>query len=144
METKKGKIKSQIERVTIPNHLKDTLQVLCDEANASLGEIASVTKSDIVALLISSHGPQLSEEELKILREQHFDEVKFALWMANKLRLARASGVSLTIQDLLANNFGGVDRGKVEVKKKRRSRKDRSSGEKADDFIPEPTAVYSE
>jgi hypothetical protein len=95
------KVLKSVERVTIDECLKDKLDRFRDQANQALNGIAQVTKSDVVNLIIELHDPLLSELELQSLKAKHFDEVRFAKWMAERLKAARAAGESLSLGDLL-------------------------------------------
>lgn len=89
-----------IERATIAESLKPKLISLCEQANAALNGIATITKSDIVNLLLEGHSGSLSKDELDRLRVAHFDEVRFASWMATRLKEARSTGESVSLMEL--------------------------------------------
>lgn len=97
-----AKPQKQIERVTIEDRLKEKLTKLTEQANSSLQGIATVTKSDVANMLLEAHPDVLSHTEIEALKATHLDQVKFAYWVANRLKEARAAGETLTMQDVLA------------------------------------------
>lgn len=119
-----------IERATITEMQKVKLTALAAQANEALQGVTSVTKSDIVNLLIEENPDLLSNEQLEKLRLRHVDEVKYAFWMAQRLKAARESGESLTLSDLLAENKIFLDPKPSPSKKPRRKRK-HTAGEPA-------------
>lgn len=112
-----------IERVTISESLKSKLQALCDQANDSLQGMASVSKSDLVNLILDKHDASLSSVEIEALRNTHFDEVRFAQWMAGRLKAARNSGEAVSIMELIQQNnnlvSGALRRSPRRTKKKK-------------------------
>jgi hypothetical protein len=96
------KITKQVERAVISDALKTKLQAMTDQANAALQRIATVTKSDIVNLILGGHADELSSAEIDQLKALHLDQVKYAFWVAKRLKEARTAGESLSMQDVLA------------------------------------------
>ena len=95
------KPQKQIERVTVEDQHKEKLTKLTDEANAALQGIATVTKSDVANMILGNHPDALSSAEIETLKANHVDQVKFAFWVANRLKEARANGESLSLHDIL-------------------------------------------
>ena len=90
-----------VERATIAEDQKNKLAALAAQANEALKGIASITKSDIVNLMIEEHSDELCDRQIEKLRNRNVDEVKYALWIAKRLREARSAGESLTIKELM-------------------------------------------
>jgi hypothetical protein len=134
-----------IERVTIAEPLKLKLQALCDQANESLQGLASISKSDIINLLLDGHPGTLGKSEIERLRTEHFDEVRFAQWMANRLREARDSGEAMSIMDLIERSKGLMQTPKPTRPARRSKKRDGNESdvetEDADKSTPEADAI---
>lgn len=91
-----------IERVTILDCHREKLARLTEQANAAMGGIASISKSDIVNMILGDHPDALSYDEVERLRAAHVDQVKLALWLADAAREAKKAGESVSLVDLLA------------------------------------------
>lgn len=116
----KDKPAKVIERATISESLKDKLMQLTNQANDALQGIASISKSDVINLILSGHSGSLSPLELEKLRDDHVDEIKYAYWIASQLKLARDRGENLSIEYLLSQR--NSDEEKVNAKKPRKRR----------------------
>lgn len=118
------KVSKPIERVTVAEALKDKLANLAAQATSALQGIASVTKSDIVNLLIEDHPDELSDAQIGRLKSTHIDQVKYAFWIAQRLKTARDAGEAITIQELLAQSQPLVNTSNASAgKRTRRKRK---------------------
>lgn len=122
-ELEKQNANASIERATISEDLKEKLSALAAQANEALSGVASVTKSDIVNLLLEDHSNELSEIQIEKLRSRHVDEVKYAFWIAKRLKQARANGEALSFQDILAQNSMPLPARAATQKRTRRKRK---------------------
>lgn len=137
MSDNQKKSQKPIERATVAEDLRPKLQSMCEQANAALNGIATVTKSDVVCLILEQHHGVLSSDELEALRAKHFDEVRFALWMANKLKEARDAGESLSIKELMAQGQSILDT--VPRRAVKRTRRKRQPVELDDSQTDAPT-----
>jgi hypothetical protein len=124
----------QVERAVISDALKGKLNGMKDQANVALQGIACVTKSDIVNLILADHADALSLAEIDKLKASHLDQVKYAFWIAKRLKEAQAAGEQLTLQDLLATSQPVMMENPV---KARRPRKKKDSSDQAADATPE-------
>jgi hypothetical protein len=113
-----AKPQKQIERVTIEDHLKEKLIKLTEQANAVLNGITTVTKSDVANMILAAHADDLNPAEIETLKSTHLDQVKFAFWVANRLKEARATGEKLTMSELLASSQPVLERTRRPRKKK--------------------------
>lgn len=109
-----------IERATIDESLKDKLMQHTNQANDALQGIASISKSDVVNLVLSGHSGSLSPQEIEKLRHDHVDEVKYAYWIASQLKLARDRGENLSIEALLSQRNSDVEKVSATKPRKRR------------------------
>lgn len=107
-----------LERVTIRNDLKDKLSLLCTQANEALQGVATVTKSDITNLILRSHSGVLNKSEIEALKTEHFDELRFANWLAVRIRDAREAGESVSLKDLFEKSKPLMDNIKLRSAKR--------------------------
>ena len=97
------------ERVTVAETLKLKLDRWVSDANTHFDGVVSVSKSDLINLLVKQHDDTLSVEELHELRREHYDEVKLASWLLEKVKDEKKRGSTISIQELLAKVLGGTD-----------------------------------
>ena len=135
-EQEKQNTNAAIERATISEAHKEKLSALAAQANEALSGVASVTKSDIVNLLLEDHPKELSEVQIEKLRSRHVDEVKYAFWIAKRLKQARANGEALSLHDILAQNSMPTPAREGSQKRTRRKRK-KEIGDGPDFVTPE-------
>lgn len=131
-EIKKPKPKP-VERVTILESHKEKLAKLADQANDALQGIATITKSDIINLFLKDHPEELSKSEIEDLKAEHFNDVKFAQWMAAKLKQAKDAGENLTLQDLLERSQPLLSN--IRARPTRRTRKKKEKSDAPEDEI---------
>ena len=122
IKTKKKGL-NQNDRVILASSLKSKLDAWLSQANQALNGVSKVSKSDLVNLILNSHPEELNCEELDQLKAAHLDQVKLAYWVAHRLKEARDSGESLSLQEILAANPTIF----VAAPKPRKARKKRSS-----------------
>ena len=130
----KTKSAKRVERAVIADALKDKLAGLTDQANAALQGIATVTKTDIVNLILAAHADDLSSAEVDQLKALHLDQVKYAFWVAKRLKEARAAGETLSLQDVLAMSQPVM--GDAPVRAPRRPRKKKEMLDQSVDAAP--------
>ncbi len=80
------------------------MQDLGSQANSILQGITTVTKSDVVNLILECHSGFLSASEIERLKALHLDQVKYAFWVANKLKAAKAAGQDVTLSEILESS----------------------------------------
>ena len=107
-----------LERVTIGDDLKEKLSSLCSQANEALQGVATVTKSDITNLILRSHSGTLNKSEIEDLKAEHFDELRFANWLAARIRDARESGENVSLKDLFEKSKPLMDNIKLRSEKR--------------------------
>jgi hypothetical protein len=90
-----------VERVTVLECHRNKLTNLTDQANAAMGGIASISKSDVANMILGDHADTLSREEIERLRTAHVDQVKLALWLADAAREAKKTGEPISLKELL-------------------------------------------
>ncbi len=95
------KAQKPIERVTIIDTLKEKLLALTTQANGALKDIATVTKSDVINLILAEHSELLSANEIQKLKETHIDQVKLAAWLEREVKSAKRAGRTVSLKELL-------------------------------------------
>lgn len=96
------KISSPHERVTVADKIKDKLDKWVQQANDLFEGVITITKSDIINMLIKQHEEILSLAELQILHCDHYDEIKVATWLLEKVKESKRNGDHVQLQDLLS------------------------------------------
>lgn len=117
-----------LERVTIADVLKDKLVLLCNQANESLQGIATVTKSDIANLILRNHLGVLNKVEIEDLKAEHFDELKFANWLASKIKDARGNGEAVSLKDLIEKSKPLMENIKSKAEKRESKKRKKIAG----------------
>lgn len=135
-ENIEAKTAKQVERVVINDTLKNKLTKLMDQANSVLQGIATVTKSDIVNLILGGHADDLNPAEIDQLKASHLDEVKYAFWVAKRLKEARAAGETLSMQDVLT--MSGPLMAETPVRLPKRPRKKKENADPSTDTTTLP------
>ena len=103
-ETKKEKSKissKPLERVTIEEPQKEKLTLLTSLANESLNGMATISKSDLVNMILEQHPNELSKLEIEILRKSHLDIFKHLSWLQAQAKLAKESGNDVSLAELM-------------------------------------------
>lgn len=118
------KLQKPIERATISDSLKEKLVNLTAQANKMLQGIATVTRSDVINLILQDHAAELSSPEIEQLKRTHIDQVKLALWLADEVKNAKRMGEQVSLKELIERCESIVPK-----KAKRRPRKKKSVGE---------------
>jgi len=95
------KSQKPIERATINDSLKQKLIDLTEQANGALNGIATVTKSDVINMILEQHSDKLSDREIERLKASHIDQVKLALWLAGEVKNAKRAGEQVSLKELL-------------------------------------------
>ena len=72
------------------------------QVNERFQGFGRITKNDIANFLFRKHPDSLSEEELTELGIAFYDEVTWTRWAFEKIKRARKDGVSLTLEELIA------------------------------------------
>lgn len=128
--TKKAKVKSSakpLERVTIEDSVKEKLNLLTNLANESLNGMATISKSDVVNMILELHSNELTKLEVDLLRKTHLDVFKHLSWLQMQAKLAKERGDDLSLSELMkkSNEFMAYE----VVKQVRKPRKLKSKTE---------------
>lgn len=101
---KKEKVKANtkaLERVTIEDGVKEKLNLLTNIANESLNGMATISKSDVVNMILELHSNELTKIEVDLLRKTHLDIFKHLSWLQTQAKLAKERGDDLSLSELM-------------------------------------------
>ena len=101
---KKEKVKANtkpLERVTIEDGVKEKLNLLTSIANESLNGMATISKSDVVNMILELHSNELTKLEVDLLRKTHLDIFKHLSWLQTQAKLAKERGDDLSLSELM-------------------------------------------
>ncbi len=101
---KKEKVKANtkpLERVTIEDGVKEKLNLLTNIANESLNGMATISKSDVVNMILELHSNELTKLEVDLLRKTHLDVFKHLSWLQAQAKLAKERGDDLSLTELM-------------------------------------------
>ena len=131
--------KPKQERITVDASVREKLERLTAQANEALQGIATVSKSDLVTLVIQAHAEALSKTEIENLRAAHFDDLKFAEWLKTKLSEARSQGQELSLLDLIERSRSVLVQVKArpQMRSRRKTRKKPGFAEPAVETQPD-------
>ena len=87
-------------------------------------------------LILGAHADELSPVEIDQLKLSHLDQVKYAFWVAKKLKEARDAGESLSLQDVLAMSQPVMSEQAPPKIRRPRKKKDKSAAS-ADSLTPQ-------
>ena len=107
---KKEKVKANtkpLERVTIEDGVKEKLNLLTSIANESLNGMATISKSDVVNMILELHSNELTKLEVDLLRKTHLNIFKHLSWLQTQAKLAKERGDELSLSELVkkSNEF---------------------------------------
>lgn len=71
--------------------LKKT-DIWIEQINQQFKSIIKVTRSDVVNRIIKDYSEKLSVKDLKSIKSDNFDDVKFARWIIEELKRKRKNG----------------------------------------------------
>lgn len=137
-ETKKEKSKissKPLERVTIEEPQKEKLTLLTSLANESLNGMATISKSDLVNMILEQHPNELSKLEIEILRKSHLDIFKHLSWLQAQAKLAKESGNDVSLAELMkkSSDFLSCAQAVAKTKKPRKLKSKPTEGLLPDD-----------
>lgn len=100
--TKKDSDIKAVERLSLRKEEQEKLEAWVQELNLKFEGMIRLTKSDLANFLIWHHPSKLSTEELVLIEGEHFDEIRWLNWAANKIKGAKKQGLKLTLNQLIA------------------------------------------
>lgn len=134
-EVKKEKLKissKPLERVTIEEPQKTKLNLLTNLANESLNGMATISKSDLVNMILELHSNELSKLEIESLRKSHLDIFKHLSWLQAQAKLAKENGSEVSLAELMKKSSDFISYEQAAKTKKPRKLKNKSP----EDLLP--------
>lgn len=94
--------KANPDRITLG---KEALQVLASmetQVEKAFGGMVRLKNKELTNFILEARSAELSSNELKMLKDKYFDEVRAATWALQKLKEAKERGESLKLKEILA------------------------------------------
>lgn len=133
VKKEKSKMSSKpLERVTIEEPQKEKLNLLTSLANESLNGMATISKSDLVNMILEQHSSELSKLEIDSLRKTHLDIFKHLSWLQAQAKLAKESGNEVSLAELMKKSSEFISCEQTAKVKKPRKLKNKSP----EDLLP--------
>lgn len=141
---KKVKVKSNtkpLERVTIEDNVKEKLNVLTKLANESLNGMATISKSDVVNMILELHSNELTKFEVDLLRKTHLDIFKHLSWLQTQAKLAKERGDDLSLSELMKKSNEFMSYEAVKQERKPRKLKAKIDGDSIEKDFPKDSKL---
>ena len=117
-----------VDRIILKRDTRDKLdrwlQLLTDKYDGMI----KFSKSDLANFLIREHAESLSELETKLLGAEYYDEMRWINKAIEKVRQAKRSGVTLTLEGLMEKRRP-IEKMKISLKKKDISKRDQGAND---------------
>ena len=93
MEDQKTKEKRtpRLDRIVLDATTLAVVAKVQSQIEAVFNGLVKLTNKDVVNYLVQCRTSELSGQELDVLRQTHFDEVKAAKWAVERLQAARSN-----------------------------------------------------
>lgn len=103
-EEQKPKRKRQAnpDRIVLSKVALDNLAKLEAQIEKAFGGMVRLKNKDLTNFLLEVRFSELTNSEMKMIRERYFDEVKAAILALQKLKQAKERGEELKLSDVLA------------------------------------------
>jgi hypothetical protein len=104
MEIDKPKRKRQVnpDRITLSKASLENLMKLETQIDKAFGGMVKLKNKDLTNFLVEARTSDLTNAELKLIKERYFDEVRAAQWALHKLKEAKERGEELKLSAILA------------------------------------------
>lgn len=90
------------DRITLSKAALDNLEKLEAQVEKAFGGMVRLKNKELTNFLLEVRFSDLSNAELKMIRERYFDEVKAATLALQRLKQAKERGEELKLSDVLA------------------------------------------
>lgn len=94
-------VKKSIDRISLNELNKKKLDSWLDQIHHHLKGMVKITKTDLVNCLLADHPQEISESEIKSVAKFCFDEVRWLNSAMERFKIAKKSGQSLSMEQLL-------------------------------------------
>ena len=103
VDQKEVRNSDNVDRIVLRRLEQQRLSVWVEKLNEKFDGAIRLSKSDLANFLIRHHANDLSEDEIRKVESEFFDEVRWLSWALNKIRSAKREGVDLALSELMAN-----------------------------------------
>lgn len=115
-----------VDRIILKREERDKLDRWLQGLTQKYDGMIKFSKSDLANFLIREHSENLSELEAKLLGAEHYDEMRWINRAVEKVRLAKRSGLELTLEELMTKRKP-IEKIKSSLKKKENNQRDQGA-----------------
>lgn len=101
-EVKRRRRKANPDRIVLEPDVLATINRLQEQVGEAFGGLVRLTNREMVNFVLVARSQKLSSDELKRIREDHFDEVKAVQWALSKLKAAKDRGEDLNLSKIMS------------------------------------------
>ena len=98
---KKKIVPKRYERLNVDLGLLSRVDAWCSQADEQFQGKATVSRSDVMSVVVSDHDERLSSTELNKLWERCFDAIQFMKAATKRFGEAKAKGENITLEDMV-------------------------------------------
>lgn len=90
------------DRITLSKTATESLQKLESQVEKAFGGMVRLKNKELTNFILEARISEFTNNELKLIKERYFDEVRAASWALQKLKEAKERGEELKLSALLA------------------------------------------
>ena len=130
VDNKVAKNSDNVDRIVLRRFEQQRLSLWVDKLNEKFDGAIRLSKSDLANFLIRHHESDLTEDEIRNVESEFFDEVRWLSWALNKIRSAKREGVDLALSELMANRNSNGGEKRTNQKRPRREKPSATAAER--------------
>jgi len=89
------------DRIVLEAKSVELVKKISAQIELAFNGVIKLTNKEIANFLIQARSTELTANELRQMRELHFDEVRAAMWAVQKLKVAREKGEDTTLAQII-------------------------------------------
>ncbi len=89
------------DRIVLEAKSVELVKKISAQIELAFNGVIKLTNKEIANFLIQARSTELTANELRQMRELHFDEVRAAMWAVQKLKVAREKGEEITLAQII-------------------------------------------
>ena len=89
------------DRIVLEAKSVELVKKISAQIELAFNGVIKLTNKEIANFLIQARSTELTANELRQMRELHFDEVRAAMWAVQKLKVAREKGEDITLAQII-------------------------------------------
>ena len=117
-----------VDRIILKRDTRDKLDRWLQQLTDKYDGMIKHSKSDLANFLIREHAESLSELEVRLVGAEYYDEMRWINRAIEKVRQAKRSGASLTLEELMEKRRP-IEKMKMSLKKKDISKRDQDAND---------------